>query len=389
MKQLILLFFICCAALSLRAEKLTIINEDWAEAQKVAQAENKMIIIDYYTTWCGPCKMFSANLKKNTNLQSELSKNFIMLKYDAEKDKKFNLTKKYHVRAYPTFVIVTADLNYAGRLVGGALQGDADVNRFLDFTKEALVMKEKNSFPKGYNQSLKNVYPDFYVNSMNKEGKMKENALEDFWKTNRDFLSEVSFAVLSSYGGSEEANDYFLKNKESYVKAYGKEGTNSITQNMFSKKVYAAMKAKDEKQFDAAKKFAVEKAGMNEADLAYTEMRFASSVKNCDRFERALNTLKKNAPKSPGGVNSVCWMVYESECDNPTLIKTASTWMESFNLTEQDYAYMDTYACLLYKAKKYNEAKKFMDLAIAKAKATGENYDGSTKVLKLIENALN
>ena len=27
------------------------------EAQAVAEKEKKMIFIDFYTTWCGPCKM--------------------------------------------------------------------------------------------------------------------------------------------------------------------------------------------------------------------------------------------------------------------------------------------------------------------------------------------
>ena len=30
------------------------------EAQVVAVKEKKMIFIDFYTTWCGPCKMMSS-----------------------------------------------------------------------------------------------------------------------------------------------------------------------------------------------------------------------------------------------------------------------------------------------------------------------------------------
>lgn len=388
MKRIIIILCIAFGTITMHAEKLTIIHENWKEAQQLAKQQNKLIIIDYYTTWCGPCKMFSASLKKNDKLQDELSKNFIMLKYDAEKDKEYNLSKKFHVRAYPTFVIVTADVNYAGRLVGGALQDEESVKRFLDFTNAALQMRDDNSFRKGYNQSLTNTYPDFYTKSMNKEGKFDKDDLAAFWKNNSDYESEVSFAILSSFGGSDKANDYFLKNKDTYANNFGEVAAKGVADNMFSKKVYAAMKAKDEKMFDEAKEFAIKYTGAKESDLAYTEMRFASAVKNCERFENALATLKKNAPKSADGVNSICWMVYKSECDNPSLLNKATAWMEDLNPLQQDYAFIDTYACLLYKSKKYKEAKTYINRAIAKAKEEGEKYDASTKMLEQIEKKL-
>ena len=388
MKNLFILFFVSIFTLNLQAEKLTIVHEDWAEAQKIAKESKKLIIIDFYTTWCGPCKMFSANLAKNEELQELLSENFIMLKYDAEKDKEFNLSKKFHVRSYPTFVIVSPEVQYLDRITGGALESSESIDRFINFTNDAVELKGGGNYPKGYNNSLKNEYPTFYTKSMNREEKFNRESVKRYWADPRDYISEVNFAVLSAFGGSDKANKFYLENKEEYVKKFGKTAADQILQRMVSRKFSAAIKAKDEKQFEAAKEFAIKHIGAEDANLDYMEYSFAMATKDCTRMEKVVDGFMKKSEMAAMGINSVCWQIYESDCTNKAFLNKTTKWMQSAKPLTQDYAFLDTYACLLYKSKKYADAKTYMQKAIAKAKASGEKHDASLKVLQEIEQKL-
>ncbi len=387
MKNFLTLLFITLFALNLRAEKLTIIHEDWAEAQKLASESNKLIIIDFYTTWCGPCKMFSKNLEGNRKLQSKLSKNFIMLKYDAEKDKKFGLSKKFHVRSYPTFVIVSPTVQYADRLVGGALESESSIDRFVAFTENALEIKKNGTFPVGYIQKLENDYPSFYKAAMdgNREA-LKEGSMK-FWEKNNDYLSEVSFAVMSAFGGSEQADAFFLKEKDRFREKFGKSAANQILDRMVNKRFWKAIKQKDEEQFEKAKTFAIRQLG-DEANIEYMEYSFAMETKDCSRMEKVVDGFIEKNEMAAMSINSVCWQIYESDCSNASLLGKATKWMKTAKPLTQGYAFLDTYACLLYKNKQYRDAKTYMQRAIAKAKDSGEDHAASLKVLEKIENAL-
>lgn len=82
------------------------------EAMAKAEKENKLIFIDFYTEWCGPCKMMSANVFPDPKIGSLYNSEFVCIKLDAEKEGR-EAAKKYGVTAYPTL----AYLNSKGELV--------------------------------------------------------------------------------------------------------------------------------------------------------------------------------------------------------------------------------------------------------------------------------
>jgi thioredoxin 1 len=55
------------------------------------------VIVDFYATWCGPCKMISPKFKQF----SEVYKNVIFVQIDV--DELPNLAEECEVRAMPTF----------------------------------------------------------------------------------------------------------------------------------------------------------------------------------------------------------------------------------------------------------------------------------------------
>ena len=88
------------------------------EAAKTAEAENKLIFIDVYTSWCGPCKMMANKTFPQKLVGDYMNKTFVCVKFDAEKGEGVDVAKLYNVTAYPTFIIATADKKELNRVLG-------------------------------------------------------------------------------------------------------------------------------------------------------------------------------------------------------------------------------------------------------------------------------
>ncbi|NUM32389.1 MAG: thioredoxin family protein [Bacteroidetes bacterium] len=106
------------------------------EAKAKAKKENKLIFIDCYATWCGPCK----NMTKKVFIKKEVgefyNQNFVCIKLDMETAEGETIGNKYSVEAYPTYLFI--DNN-------GALKhkdlGYLDPDAFIALGKNALTKK--------------------------------------------------------------------------------------------------------------------------------------------------------------------------------------------------------------------------------------------------------
>jgi thiol:disulfide interchange protein len=48
------------------------IEEDWAQALKTAKDKEKLIFLDIYATWCGPCKMLKQYTFTDSSVENSL-----------------------------------------------------------------------------------------------------------------------------------------------------------------------------------------------------------------------------------------------------------------------------------------------------------------------------
>lgn len=89
-----------------------------------------------------------------------------------------------------------------------------------------------------------------------------------------------------------------------------------------------------------------------------------------------------------GRFNSICWTMFE-KVEDQTLLKAAADAMKRVTATEKgkNWAYIDTYASLLYKTKNKAEAEKVAKWAIETAKeegATPDEYKATEELLEKI-----
>lgn len=88
-------------------------------AKKQANKTGKLVFIDVYTSWCGPCKEMAKTTFQSKNVGKAFNKRCINIKIDAEKDVDGNLvSKQYGVNAYPTLLFLDPEGKLVKKVVG-------------------------------------------------------------------------------------------------------------------------------------------------------------------------------------------------------------------------------------------------------------------------------
>jgi len=95
------------------SRKMTVHNIESVDAWKTALKQNKIVMLDCFATWCGPCKAIAPLLAKHSN--EEQFKDVFFAKIDV--DDLPDLAQELGIRAMPTFKIFV-DGEQADELVG-------------------------------------------------------------------------------------------------------------------------------------------------------------------------------------------------------------------------------------------------------------------------------
>lgn len=91
----------------------------WAEALKKAESEKKLVFLDAYASWCGPCKLMAKNTFTDEEVGEFFNKNFVNMKLDMEKSTEGpRLSRKFGLRAYPTLYFVNGSESVVFQTLG-------------------------------------------------------------------------------------------------------------------------------------------------------------------------------------------------------------------------------------------------------------------------------
>ncbi len=112
MKNIKIILLICLAFIissygntSLKKKGIIFFKGSLEEALIKAQEEDKYVFIDFYTTWCAPCKKLKRTSFKDVKVGDYYNKNFINISINAESKKGIELARRYGVSSYPTLII--------------------------------------------------------------------------------------------------------------------------------------------------------------------------------------------------------------------------------------------------------------------------------------------
>ncbi len=106
-----------------------------------AKSQKKILFVDVYTTWCGPCKWMDENTFLDTRVAEKFNKTFLNYKVDGDSFEGVNVGIIYRVDSYPTYLFIAPDGKVIHRIEGmmspeGLVQeADFVVNRNLQNSK--------------------------------------------------------------------------------------------------------------------------------------------------------------------------------------------------------------------------------------------------------------
>ncbi len=415
--SLLLVYSLIFTSINCFGQGIQFLEGSWNDALSKAQNSNKLIFVDVYTTWCGPCKAMAKDVFPDPQVSEKFNAQFVNFKIDAEKGEGIDLAKKYQVEAYPNFLFI----NGTGELVYRVV-GYRPAENFLQEADLALKQMSDQSmswYEAQFEAKKKN--PDFllaYLEKLKVQNKDNAQVLGQYLSlfSPEEQLSEPMIKRLA-----ENLNSLSGAPLELALKAYRQVSKYSIPVQhtlapalfmLIQREASQAAKAKDRIHFDKAIA-AMRSTGIPEAEETIwgMEMDFAKQSGNLVAFDQFATKIAAPAMartdadirkmsqeahqnylkaaieqkqdtssvelkgilsqlKNQGAfmttlqLNQLAWAYVETMKDK-TAWKKALKWSaRSIEISPNDVASLDTYANLLYKTGKKKKAIQYQEKAI-------------------------
>ncbi|XP_034473551.1 thioredoxin-2 [Drosophila innubila] len=68
---------------------------------QLTNAGDKLVVVDFFATWCGPCKMIAPKLEE---LSQQYAEKIVVLKVDVDECE--SIAMEYEVSSMPTFLFI-------------------------------------------------------------------------------------------------------------------------------------------------------------------------------------------------------------------------------------------------------------------------------------------
>lgn len=400
---------------------------NWPQILKKAQKENKFIFIDFYATWCGPCKEMDKEVYESDEVGKICNANCISIKVQVDKtpndDTRIkqwyrdadSLNKKFNVSILPTLVFISPTGEVAGRREGRISKGEflaainqaisTDSGYFAQLTRyrkhqlnwdevQHLALEAKKNGEDSLGLIIANDYKDNYL------GKHKDStALSD---TNIRFLAEFPTIIKTSdaffdffYHRPDEA-EHVAGIYNGYATAIvGFIVSNDDIRNFLYKGGKPIRRIPD---WDKLFSYVEQKYGKVWADrlIFPSKLQFYTKTGNYGELARTVDNQIERYPPHPGSkylggplddlwqLNANAWHVFLS-CNEKPVLQKAVKWIDisirhASENKEDITQYLDTKANLLYKIGEVNQAIDVEEQALRLSKNAEEYKSNLAKM---------
>ena len=386
MKKILSAFLIILSVLSFAQEGIKFETSDFKTILAKAKKENKLIFLDAYTTWCGPCKLMAKNIFTLKSVGDHYNANFVNAKIDMEKGEGIDIAKKYDVKVFPTYLFIDGNGELVHRTVGYVPEKE-----FIQFAKDASdpskrVAALKERFEKGEKdpEFLKNLVNLTAFTEADYAGKVFEQYITA--KANTPLAADDMQMLFMTLKNSESPAYKIFKDKKADLLKFMPEKSYEATDkslkiNTVIKKAYnEESKTYDENKFIEGTKDFLTK---DEAVKYLNKVKASKALKANDiaTYEKlTLETYKDYTSFNSNELNSIAWNFFEN-VTNKSSLETALKWAQESVKQSENSANTDTLANLYNKLNDKANAKIWAEKAIELAKKNGEDASETQKLL--------
>ena len=367
------------------ADEIQFEENAWAEVLAKAATQKKLVFVDAYTTWCGPCKLMARTVFVDPTVAEFFNSHFINAKIDMEHGEGPDLAKKYQVNAYPTLLFVDADGALVHAAVGARSAADllSLANDVLNGNFNSLPKMQQRfeagdhdrKFLKEYILTLAEANQDFQAPiGIYKEGMKGEALLEDDnWEV---------FKAIFRRSDTEYAK-YFMAHRPAFEAKFGKKAVDQKALDFYNSRIYEATQSEDKDLAYKSVRQELSGSGIERADsiVLFLDALWASMQEDWQNYPKAAKKYAKVVSAQDAGTyNDIAWTLYE-HADGKSQLRFALECAEKSVAVAPEYANLDTKAMVLMKLGQTDEAIQVAQMAIARAKESGEDYEATQKAL--------
>jgi len=388
MKKIVLLFLIAFSA-SLYAQETGIsFSKDSLLSDALARSkkEGKLVFIDCYTTWCGPCKRLAKDVFPQKAVGDFYNSHFINLSFDMEKGEGIKIGKKYGVQAFPTLLFLNAE----GETVHVGL-GSMPAEAFIELGKTALDdIRNLRSISNKMKTGDKSIQTLTLFLNTNPYAPTANTLLTEYFKTASDEekLSKEAWKLFVNFINDIDHDQfrYVLKNRSVYEEKFGKKEVDNKIIQAFG---YYQRKYKDNPEKAASVKSidpALFAKFLALRDFSLADYEFQTNKTDKAKWNNYIAKAKLAVvpdDSEPMSINNICWTIYENyrKFDDIASLKLAKEWEEKAHKALPDnHPINDTYAHILFDLGFVKEAIEHEELAVKVA--TEEKSDKDLKFYK-------
>jgi thioredoxin-related protein len=383
MKKLLTIFFISIVSLALNAQGIQFFEGTFDEAKALAKKQNKLIFMDAYTVWCGPCKKMTKDVFPVKEVGDFFNPNFINMKVDMEKGEGTQIARTYGINAYPTLLFIDGKGEVV-KLVKGMRGPEAliQLGKEVLAPNPSMVAQLEAKYAAGDRTT---VFLREYIKTKGKFG-------EDFTEPMQTFINKLSPTEKLEKENAEFLLDYstdlyspafkeVLSNEKHFKTNFSEKFETKLNQ-LVNVAVNDAVQENDANKMKQATAYLKQAKTSNYAEeTRWYEVYFYGKTKQWNNYAKAAEKyIPKYKSKDPKTLKEIAWSYY-MHVDNTASLKKAEKWITQAINIENTYENNLTHAYLLYKLQQYSEAEDAVEYAIILAE-NNERLKENAQILK-------